>query len=105
MMNKALVVGINYYTQTSCLYGCVDDAHSVKPLLERHADGSVNFGVKLLTGTGPGDVVTRSELKSAIAELFKGDREIALFYCQFAPSCSHPICRYMLPEGTGSTTA
>lgn len=80
MMNKALVVGINYYTHVSNLYGCVDDAHSVKPLLERHADGSVNFGVKLLTGTGPDDLVSRVGLKSAIVELFKGDSETALFY-------------------------
>ena len=46
-MRKALVVGINYYEHGSPLYGCVDDAHAVKAILERHGDGSVNFDVQL----------------------------------------------------------
>jgi hypothetical protein len=79
-MRKALVVGVNYYEHSAALQGCVDDAHALKPLLERHGDGSVNFDVKLLTGTGPTDIVARAELKDAIAELFSGDPEIALFY-------------------------
>lgn len=79
-MRKALVVGINYYPHASSLHGCVDDAHSVKEVLERHGDGSVNFGVKLMTGTGPGDLVSRNDLKSAVRELFAGDSDIALFY-------------------------
>jgi hypothetical protein len=36
--------------------------------------------VKLLTGTGPADLVTRAELKANVRELFAGDSEIALFY-------------------------
>jgi hypothetical protein len=79
-MRKALVVGINYYAHDTGLVGCVDDAHAVKAILERHGDGSVNFGVKLLTGTGPTDAVSRATLKDAIEELFKSDGEIALFY-------------------------
>jgi hypothetical protein len=79
-MRKALVVGINYYEHGSPLFGCVDDAHSVKSTLERHGDGSVNFDVKLLTGTGQTDTVDRSELKDSIEELFKEDSDIALFY-------------------------
>ena len=79
-MRKALVVGINYYADGSPLFGCVDDAHSVKAILERHGDGSVNFDVRLFTGTGPTDVVSRSDLKDHIAELFKDDSDIALFY-------------------------
>lgn len=79
-MRKALVVGINYYTHVPSLYGCVDDAHSVKSVLERNSDGTVNFDVKLLSGTGQTDAVSRSELKEQIRELFAGDSEIALFY-------------------------
>jgi hypothetical protein len=79
-MRKALVVGINYYVHGSPLFGCVDDAHSVKAILERHGDGSVNFDIRLFTGTGPTDMVSRSELKDYIAELFKDDSDIALFY-------------------------
>ncbi|HEF4758625.1 TPA: caspase family protein [Pseudomonas putida] len=79
-MRKALVVGINYYQQVGSLFGCVDDAHAVKALLERNSDGTVNFGVKLLTGTGPTDLVTRSGLREHIKELFSGECETALFY-------------------------
>jgi hypothetical protein len=79
-MRKALVVGINHYAHGSPLHGCVDDAHAVKSVLERHSDGTVNFGVKLISGTGPTDTVARSDLKEQIRELFVGDSEIALFY-------------------------
>lgn len=79
-MRKALVVGIDYYTSVSPLHGCVNDAHSVKTVIERHADGAVNFSVKLLTGTGPAHTVSRVELKDAVKELFSGDAETALFY-------------------------
>lgn len=80
-MRKALIVGIDHYAHISSLGGCVDDAHSVKSALERHADGTVNFTTpKILTGTGPGDTVSRAELKDAVRELFTGDSEIALFF-------------------------
>jgi hypothetical protein len=79
-MRKALVVGINYYQHISPLYGCVDDAHAVKTALERNSDGTVNFGVKLLSGTGPTDLVMRSDLKAHIRDLFSGECETALFY-------------------------
>jgi len=80
MMRIALIVGINYYEHGSSLFGCVDDAHSVHAVLERHGDGSVNFDCKLLTGTGPSDKVDRNILKDRVAELFKAQAEIALFY-------------------------
>jgi len=79
-MRKALVVGINYYIHASALHGCVDDAHAVKSVLERSSDGTVNFGVKLLSGTGPTDPVLRSELRENIRDLFAGECETALFY-------------------------
>lgn len=49
-------------------------------MLDRHADGSVNFGVKHLTATGTGDPVARGELRQAIENLFAGDGEVSLFY-------------------------
>jgi hypothetical protein len=79
-MRKALVVGINYYAHGPALFGCVDDAHSVRGVLERHSDGSVNFDVKLLTGTGPSDRVSRPDLKDSVKALFADDSEIALFF-------------------------
>lgn len=79
-MRKALVVGINHYAHAPSLHGCVNDAHNVKAVLERNADGSLNFDVKSLMGTGPADGVTRTTLKESIRELFNGDSVVALFY-------------------------
>ena len=79
-MRKALVVGIDYYDKFSQLGGCVNDAHAVKAMLERNADGSINLGCKLIVGTGPDDIVTRRKLKEAVRELFAGDGEVALLY-------------------------
>ncbi|NKJ71810.1 caspase family protein [Rhizobium leguminosarum bv. viciae] len=77
-MRKALVVGIDNYSHFSDLYGCVNDAYAVKAMLDRHSDGSVNFGVRLITGLG--NIVTRRELRDAVRELFEGDDEVALLY-------------------------
>lgn len=79
-MRKALVVGINYYPHLSHLSGCVDDAHAVKQVLERHSDASINFSVKLFTGTSSSDVVDRGTLKDAVEDLFSGSSDISLFY-------------------------
>src|SRR5690554_2618260 len=79
-MRKALVVGINYYANVAPLFGCVNDSFSVKAMLDRHADGSVNFGVKHLTATGPGQLCSREELRQAIQDLFAGDGEVAILY-------------------------
>lgn len=79
-MRKALVVGIDHYEHVDSLAGCVNDAHAVKAMLDRHADGSVNFGVRLMVGTGPHDILVKSELKEAVRELFADDSEVALLY-------------------------
>jgi hypothetical protein len=80
-MRKALIVGIDYYTHMKPLSGCVNDAHSVKAVLERQADGTVNFVTpRILTGTGPADMVEREGLKDAVRELFADDADIALLY-------------------------
>lgn len=79
-MRKALIVGINYYVHGNPLFGCVDDAHAVKAVLERHGDGSINFDVQLFTGTGPSDIVTRAQVKDYTEKLFSDDSKIALFY-------------------------
>lgn len=79
-MRKALVVGIDHYAQINGLYGCVNDAHSVKSVLERHGTGSVNFGVELLVATDKDSTIGRRALKTKVEELFRDDAEIALFY-------------------------
>jgi hypothetical protein len=80
-MRKALIVGIDYYQHVGSLGGCVNDAYAVKTILERNADGTLNFAApQVLTGTGPGQLVTKRQLKDAVRELFADDSEIALLY-------------------------
>ena len=50
-------------------------------MLERHADGTVNFAApRVLISSSGSNPVTRSDLKEAIRELFKDDSDIALLY-------------------------
>lgn len=79
-MRIALIVGINYYDHGNALYGCVNDAHSVKAALERHDGGAVNFDCRLLIGSGPSERVERGGLKDDIQKLFEADADVALLY-------------------------
>src|ERR1035437_4324533 len=67
-MRKALVVGVDHYSHISQLFGCVNDAHAVKTVLERHSDGTVNFDVRLFAGTGATELVQRGALKDGITD-------------------------------------
>lgn len=79
-MRKALIVGIDYYERAPKLYGCVHDAENVNNILARHADGALNFGANLLVATDPSNMISRSELRSKVNELFDDEAEVALFY-------------------------
>lgn len=79
-MRRALIIGVDYYTKTPELYGCVNDAHAVRSVLEKHSDGSVNFGVLSLTASGASNAISRSQLKDKVEALFADDSEIALLY-------------------------
>lgn len=79
-MRKALVVGIDHYDRIGALYGCVKDSYEVKAVLERHGDGSVNFGVRHLAATSPSTAVARAAFRAAVTDLFAGDSDVALLY-------------------------
>ncbi|WP_416637558.1 caspase family protein [Pseudomonas sp. OHS18] len=80
-MRKALIVGIDYYDHIGDLSGCVNDAHAIKAVLERHADNTVNFTTpRLMTASSAATSVSRRELRDAVKELFSDDSDIALFY-------------------------
>jgi len=80
MSRKALVMGIDFYENISPLSGCVNDAHAVKEMLDRNADGSVNFGVKLMTSASHNDTISRMKMREAVHELFSDDDDVALLY-------------------------
>lgn len=73
-MRKALIVGIDNYTQFP-LNGCCNDADDVAKILVSNADGSPNFSVKLKK-----DISSKANLRQLIEECFSGDADIALFY-------------------------
>ena len=50
-MRKALIVGIDNYTQCP-LHGCCNDADAVARVLEENGDGSPNFSAKIENGFG-----------------------------------------------------
>lgn len=80
-MRKALIVGVDHYDHVRRLNGAVRDAQSVRDVLERHADGKLNFRTpQLLTSTSPEEVVDRRTLRAAVRELFEGKSDVALFY-------------------------
>lgn len=79
-MKLALIIGINHYPNGGDLYGCVNDAYSVKGILERNFDGSVNFDCKLMTASNAKESLERGELKDAISQLFSTKSEVALLY-------------------------
>jgi len=79
-MRKALVVGVDYYENMKRLFGCVNDAYAVKSVIDRHSDGTINFGVNLRISSDKNSKISRKELKEKVRELFKDDISIALFY-------------------------
>ncbi|MEO0938541.1 MAG: caspase family protein [Pseudomonadota bacterium] len=80
MSRKALIVGIDHYSHSSNLFGCVNDAYAVSSAIERNADGTVNFATRILTGTSEDSPVNRRDVRAAAQELFSGDGDVALFY-------------------------
>lgn len=73
-MRKALIVGIDNYTQFP-LHGCCNDAEHMAKALSCNGDGSPNFAVKLQK-----NVSTKAHLRKLIEECFSGDADVALFY-------------------------
>ena len=80
MMRKALVVGIDYYSDANNLFGCVSDAYSVKSVLDRNSDGTLNFSCKIHVASNEDTAIERKELKNLAEDLFSDDSDIALFY-------------------------
>lgn len=79
-MRGALIVGIDYYSKINSLNGCINDAHSVKAVLERNDGGDLNFDCSLLVASNESSSVRREVLKDRIQDLFERELDVALFY-------------------------
>ncbi|WP_265821027.1 caspase family protein [Geovibrio ferrireducens] len=80
MPRKAIIIGNDYYTHAPCLHGCVNDAISMASLLERNADGTRNFDVRLEISNNCDNHLTKVYLQSCIDDVFAGEPSVALFY-------------------------
>lgn len=80
-MRKALIVGIDEYTNIGNLRGCVRDARAVANALERNADNTLNFvDPRLLVASNTAESLSKRVLRDAVKQLFADDADIALFY-------------------------
>jgi hypothetical protein len=79
MARRALIVGIDQYNYIPGLKGCVNDAHAMRDLLQRHEDGTLNYACRVLTSPGQPSV-TRVELRQQWEMLFENFTEDILFY-------------------------
>jgi hypothetical protein len=91
-MGKALLVGINNYILCP-LMGCVNDAASLSNLLERNADGSLNFETRLET-----NVPTKAKLREMLEELFASKEDTVLFYFAGHGAVNHYGGKILTPD-------
>lgn len=75
MTKRALLVGIDEYSNFPNLSGCANDVNAVMPLLARNDDGSPAFDCQARTGT-----VGRDQLIGDLEALLGGGADVALFY-------------------------
>ncbi len=74
MAKRALLVGINTYSNAPDLKGAVADAAAMSELLRRNSNGKLNYECKaLLDTTEKGRPITRSVLREACQDLFSSD--------------------------------
>jgi hypothetical protein len=81
-MRKALLVGINAYSQNA-LQGCVNDVRNLEAMLASHGDAaaSPNFDCKqVIADTPADDPITCERLRSELKSLFEYEADTSLFY-------------------------
>ncbi len=76
-MKRALLIGVDEYTNFPTLTGCVSDVLALEPLLSQDEDGSPNFDCQVNASV---DVTERDELIEALRSLFAPGADIALLY-------------------------
>ncbi|MBL7260662.1 caspase family protein [Paractinoplanes lichenicola] len=73
------MVGIDAYPRGGSLTGCVADAVALNDLLQKHADGTPNWGTRLITSDNTSQI-TRDSLRRALTELFANPRDADLLF-------------------------
>jgi len=81
MHRRALLVGIDHYTNFDSLNSCVADAEAMKTLLSSHEDGTPNYDCELLLASqADGSEVIRPALRNACRKLFSYDGDVILYF-------------------------
>jgi hypothetical protein len=100
-MKRALLVGIDNYTQFSGLSGCINDVRAIEPLLTKNDDGSPNFAcVSRTSDTGNCD---RDDVLGDIDALLGGGADVALLYFAGHGHGSDTDVTLVVHDGTGAT--
>lgn len=76
-MKRALLVGVDHYTNFTPLGGCVNDVHAIEPLLARNEDGTVNLNCQVRVAP---EAVTRDALLRDVQALLGPGADVALLY-------------------------
>jgi hypothetical protein len=76
---RALLVGIDSYSNFPALTGCVADATALSSLLEKNGDGTFNYENRVLVSSGSGSI-SRSVFMRAWRELFADFSGDVIFY-------------------------
>lgn len=100
-MKRALLVGIDHYTNFNDLAGCENDVSAVAPLLSRSEDNSANFDCQLRTTSLGG--VTRDALLGDFDALLGGGADLALAYFAGHGSGSDTDVTLATEDGTTAT--
>jgi hypothetical protein len=81
MSRRALIIGIDNYSNVSSLQSCVSDAKSVRQLFQRNQDGTLNYDcVELLASADPVGTISRAQLREAGRKLFDHKGEVLLYF-------------------------
>lgn len=102
-MKRALLVGIDHYSNFSDLGGCANDVAALHPLLERNDDSSRNMDCRVLAATDASTAVTREELLTRIDELLTPGADIALLYFAGHGAQAGPDVALATSDGTAAT--
>jgi hypothetical protein len=78
-VKRALLVGIDHYTNLAPLYGCVADATALAELLATNHDGTPNWRVTRLTSDCDTEI-TRTRLRGLLLQLFANARNTDLLF-------------------------
>jgi hypothetical protein len=79
-MKRALLVGIDHYTDFSDLGGCANDAEALGPLLSRNEDDSPNLDCRVFTARDAASGLSRDQLLGLIDNLLSPGADFALLY-------------------------